>query len=292
MEMRTVVISLNKLLSNVSAIYKEHPTYREGGLAKDGTCDCVGMVIAAMLRSGHAAYALKSSNYFARYQIDDMQSDISASDVYIGMVVLKRRYEGDERYKLPDRDNVGGRYYNGDLTDYYHIGVVTGIDPLVITHCTSGNDVNGTTKDYKLGAWSCGGRLKGVDYENYIPIGEGEYSIGEGVDSMVYENGVQAIVNKGKAGTSTWNLRSSPDDSSRDNVVGSIPFGVEITVYETADGWAQIEYKGERSYLKTTGFTIQSDSGDTDSGPGEEATITITLTEAQANVIKAIAALL
>ena len=285
-------IALSKFLGNVRVIYNEHPTYREGGLAKDGTCDCVGMVIAAMLRSGHAAYALKSSNYFARCQIDDMQSDISASDVYIGMVVFKRRYEGDARYKLPDRDNVGGRYYNGDLTDYYHIGVITGVDPLVITHCTSGGGVDGTTKDYKIGSWSCGGRLKGVDYDDYLPIGDDEYTISEGDDSMVYENGVQAIVNQGKAGTSTWNLRSSPDDSSRDNVVGSVPFGAEITVYETADGWGQIEYEGERSYLKTTGFTIKSDSDDTDSGTGDEATITITLTQAQANAIKAIAALL
>lgn len=283
-------ISLTKFLAKVAEVYVEHPTYREGGLARDGTCDCVGMVIAAMTRAGHAAYALKSSNYFARCQIDDMQSDISASDVYIGMVVFKRRYEGDARYKLPERDNVGGRYYNGDLTDYYHIGVVTGVDPLVITHCTSGGGVDGTTKDYKIGSWSCGGRLKGVDYEDSIPVGEGEYSISEGADSMVYENGVQAIVNQGKAGTSTWNLRSSPEDSSRDNVIGSVPFGAEITVYETADGWAQIEYEGERSYLKTTGFTIQSDSGDTDSVSGDDATIAIKLTEAQANAIKAIAA--
>jgi hypothetical protein len=209
---------------------------------------------------------MESSNYFARYQIIGMLSDISESDVYIGMVVFKRRYEGDARYKLPDRDNVGGRYYNGDLIDYYHIGVVTGVDPLVITHCTSGNGVNGTTKDYKLGSWSCGGRLKDVNYEDYIPIGDDEYTISEGDDSMVYENGVQAIVNKGKTGTSTWNLRSSPDDSSRDNVIGSIPFGAGITVYETAEGWAQIEYEGQRSYLKTTGFTIKSDSG-TDTDP-------------------------
>jgi hypothetical protein len=253
-------------LAKVAAIYGEHPTYREGGIARDGTCDCVGMVIAAMTRAGHSAYELKSSNYFARYQIVDMLLDISESDVYIGMVVFKRRYEGDVRYKLPDRDNVGGRYYNGDLTDYYHIGVVTGVDPLVITHCTSGGGVDGTTKDYKLGSWSCGGRLKGVNYEDYTSTGDSESSVGEGVDSMVYENGVQAVVNKGKAGTSTWNLRSSPDDSSRDNVIGTIPFGVEITVYETAGGWAQIEYDGQRSYLKTTGFTIKSDSS-TDTDP-------------------------
>ena len=40
------MVSLSTFLLKISEIYAEHPTYREGGLARDGTCDCVGMVFA------------------------------------------------------------------------------------------------------------------------------------------------------------------------------------------------------------------------------------------------------
>lgn len=227
-------VSLTRFLAGINAIYAERPTYREGGLARDGTCDCVGMVIAAMLRSGHASYPLKSSNYFARCQIDDMQSDISASDVYIGMVVFKRRMPGDARYALPDRDNVGGRYYNGDLSDYYHIGVVTGVDPLAITHCTSGDGVNGTTKDYKLGSWSCGGRLNGVDYEDYTSE-EGNLL------EVLYKATVIAASGK------TVRVRREPGG----DVLGTLGVGAVVDVYAEVTGYCRIGYNGGTAYMQS-----------------------------------------
>lgn len=275
-------VSLAKFLTSVNAIYAEHPTYRKGGLAKDGTCDCVGMVIAAMLRSGHAAYPLKSSNYFARCQIDDMLHDISAADVFLGMVVFKRRYEGDARYKLPDRDNVGGRYYNGDITDYYHIGVVTGVDPLVITHCTSGDGVNGTTKDYKLGSWSCGGKLKEVDYENYTSEEESTMSV-TGKSCTVVGGALNLRASKSTVGTRIF----------------QIPEGALVYCYEDDGTWSRIKYdvngKTYTGYAKSEFLTeAENQDGDTDTVETDTATessgTTITLTVAEVAAIKSIAA--
>ncbi|MEA4928519.1 MAG: SH3 domain-containing protein [Candidatus Limiplasma sp.] len=276
-------IKISTFLRTVLEIYEEHPTYREGGLARDGTCDCVGMVIAAMTRAGHAAYALKSSNYFARRQIEDMICDLSESDVYLGMVVFKRRYEGDARYKLPVRDNVGGRYYNGDLTDYYHIGVVTGVDPLVITHCTSGNDVNGTTKDYELGSWSCGGKLKGVNYDDYT---------GEEESTMALTGKSCTVVG------GALNLRASKNTTS--NRVFQIPEGALVYCYEDDGTWSRIKYdasgKTYTGYAKSE-FLSESDDqdGDTDTVESDVSTeasgTTITLTAAEVEAIKLMAAI-
>ncbi|NLI20392.1 MAG: SH3 domain-containing protein, partial [Clostridiales bacterium] len=255
-----------------------------GGLARDGTCDCVGMVFAAMTRAGHEDYELKSSNYFAREQINDMMLDLSESDVFLGMVVFKRRYEGDAGYKLPNRDNVGGRYYNGDLTDYYHIGVVTGVDPLVITHCTSGGGANGTTKDYRLGAWSCGGRLKGVDYD--------DDNTEEG--STMAFTGLSCTVVGG-----ALNLRASKSTSS--TRVYQIPEGSLVYCYEDDGTWSRIKYDGNgktyTGYAKSEYLSEADDQdGDTDMVESDASTetdgITVTLTQAQADAIKAVAALL
>lgn len=274
-------VTLSMFLGSVGAIYAEHPTYREGGLARDGTCDCVGMVIAAMTRIGHAAYALKSSNYFARYQIVDMLTDITESDAFVGMVVFKRRYEGDARYKLPDRDNVGGRYYNGDLTDYYHIGVVTGVDPLVITHCTSSDGVNGTTKDYKLGSWSCGGRLKGVDYEDYTS--EEESTMALTGKSCTVVGGV-------------LNLRASKSTAS--TRVFSIPDGALVYCYEDDGTWSRIKYDvNSKTYTGYAKSEFLTESEDQDSATEETDTdaessgVTVALTTAEVEAIKLMASI-
>lgn len=78
-----------------------------------------------------------------------------ANDLHIGDIVFKA-YEPDESgYDLPNRYKPGGAYYDGDLRDYYHVGVVTSVDPLSITHMTTP-----TVKvDTKLGKWGYFGTL-------------------------------------------------------------------------------------------------------------------------------------
>lgn len=51
----------------------------------------------------------------------------------MGEIVYKARKPGDSSYNLPDRYKANG----GDLLDYYHVGVVTKVRPLEITHCST-----------------------------------------------------------------------------------------------------------------------------------------------------------
>lgn len=70
----------------------------------------------------------------------------------LGNLVFKAREPGEDKYDLPSS------YKNHpDQRDYYHVGVVTSIDPLVISHCTG--VPGGIKKDNKLGAWHYTGKL-------------------------------------------------------------------------------------------------------------------------------------
>ena len=41
-------VARDAFLSAVDAIQAEAPTYRSGGKAADGTCDCIGLIIGAL----------------------------------------------------------------------------------------------------------------------------------------------------------------------------------------------------------------------------------------------------
>lgn len=59
---------------------------------------------------------------------------------------------------------AGGTAYTGDVMDYYHVGVVTGVEPLAITHCTKGGGVDGVTVDTRQGEWRYAGPCALVTY--------------------------------------------------------------------------------------------------------------------------------
>lgn len=84
-----------------------------------------------------------------------VQNVKSASALQTGDIVFKAYAPGESGYNLPKRYKPGGAYYNGDLNDYYHVGVVTRTSPLQITHMTTP-----TVKvDTKIGKWQYYGKL-------------------------------------------------------------------------------------------------------------------------------------
>lgn len=234
--------ALLSFLSKIEEIASEAPVYQNGGTGKNGVCDCVGLIMGAMYRLGRKTYDMHSSNYFARYQIEGDLHDVDSLEV--GELVFKRRGALDAGYDLHERYLAGGRYDTGDEYDYYHVGVVTNVSPLEITHCTSGTNI---TRDTKIGKWCCAGRLKGVNYDE------------KGDDSLTYENGASATVNSAAKGAA-WNVRKSPDTDA--SVLFKVPFNAAITVYETADGWGQIAYNGKRGYLIEDGFTVTGENAE------------------------------
>ncbi len=147
---------LKTFISKVLKIKSERPRYRQPGDGSDGTCDCIGLIIGALRRSGLKWTGIHGSNYAVRKQSVDFRRVTSASQLDVGDMVFKAYEPGDAKNTLPSRYKPGGVYYNGDLRDYYHVGVVTSVDPLNITHMTSP-----TVKvDTKLGKWAYAARIK------------------------------------------------------------------------------------------------------------------------------------
>lgn len=227
------MINVQDFVTEVQRIADIRPTYRTGGSGADGTCDCIGLIMGAMYALGHDRYEMHSTNYFARFQMKILCRLKSAVQLFIGAIVYKDRVSMTQLHK---RYQEGGRYFTGDLLDYYHVGVVTSIDPLEITHCTSTEDVDGIAHDHSIDGWTQFGMLKDVDY---IIDGEPEEEQPE------HANSKNAVVRTPDG--NAVHLRADP--STRKPYIAKIPDGAEVEVLESADGWATVRWAGQRGYM-------------------------------------------
>lgn len=219
------MISLTEFLDGIQQIVILAPLYSVGGTGYDGTCDCVGLVMGAMYRYGVTKFPLHSSNYFARKQMLTLDP-VESVTLSPGFLVYKARQDrGDLHYRY----KAGGQYYNGDLLDYYHVGVVTRVDPLEITHCTSTAGANGIRVDNTAKGWTHAGELKQVDYNN---LEEGDF-----------------MATKAMVKTDDGNpLKMRSDPSKTQPYIAKIPSGDTVTVLASAQGWATVEWRGKHGY--------------------------------------------
>lgn len=124
-------------LQMVQKIKSLKPAYKQPGDGSNGVCDCIGLVIGAIRRMGLKWTGIHGSNYAARYAITGLSKITSLDQIELGDVMLKAYEKGHSKWTLPSRYWQGKQYYNGDLKDYYHAGVITSLNPIVITHMTS-----------------------------------------------------------------------------------------------------------------------------------------------------------
>lgn len=228
------MISVRAFLAGVQSIVDERPKYK---LGMDGTgrlCDCIGLVIGAVRRAGGTWTGTHGSNWAARNAVDILPEHYLQE----GMIALKSRGPGDAGYNLPAQ-------YAGhpDERDYYHVGVVTSVYPLEITHCTSWAGGGGIKWDRTLGNWRYFGRLKEVDYSN------------EGNESGEYR---LAIVDADSG--STVNMRSEASRQSK--VVARIPINETVAILSDDGIWCFVEYGNKRGWVMSEFLVME--------GPEEE----------------------
>ena len=210
-------MTLSDFLSGVQAIADARPQYRLGHAGDDGYCDCIGLIIGACERNGIDWTGVHGTNWWARHYTDSLMTVTDAEDLALGDIVYKARNPGETGYDLPDRYDK-----DPDKRDYYHVGVVTSVHPLVIMHCTKSGSVDGVTTDSKLGKWAYKGQLSLIDY-----------GAADKPDEAPVVNG-EAIVTAPSG--STVNLRKSPGGS----VMQRIPIGTAVEVLAVDNGWAKI----------------------------------------------------
>lgn len=190
--------------------------YERGHDGSDGESDCIGLIIGALKLAGFRWPGLHGSNWAARNAMATLDYIPDPSTMFPGEVVYKAREPGEEKYDLPST------YKNSsDQRDYYHVGVVTSVSPLVITHCT-GVD-GGIKRDNTQGKWRYGGKLKYVDYDSEET-------------AMPKEPLYKAIVTS--ANGLPVNVRSGP--SASNEVLEKLDVGTEVDVMEELGDWCQI----------------------------------------------------
>ena len=256
------MITVEKFLACVRENEARVTHYESGGDGSgDGGCDCIGLIIGALRLAGVGWNATHGSNWAARNALQEASPSTirSVSDLEAGMVVFKSRRPEDENYKLPEH------YQNsGDLTDYYHVGVVMSTTPLQIDHCTKieAKGISGMVSDTALGQWKYYGHMKSVEFglvmyhngqlrEKELPwAGKSDsqpqpsqpQQIADSNPSVLYMAIVHA--DNGKP----VHLRKGPDRKYA--IVSDVPVGTRVPVYDCSmDGWCKIGYLGIQGYM-------------------------------------------
>lgn len=217
-------MTLSDFLASVRAIANDGPAYKLGHAGDDGYCDCIGLIIGACERNGIEWSGVHGTNWWARHYTDSLMRVTSADDLALGDIVYKARNPGEDYYDLPDRYAK-----DHDKRDFYHVGVVMSVDPLVIMHCTKSGSVDGVTTDGKLGKWAYKGQLTLIDdgAAEALPVGCATVTADSG---------------------STVNLRDRP--SKRGSVTNRIPLGTVVEVEGVENGWAKVRVMVE-GYMMT-----------------------------------------
>lgn len=218
--------------------------YKLGESGDNGQCDCIGLIIGAIRLCGGKWNGIHGTNYAARNEMRSLLRIADASELSLGDLVYKAREPGQSGYALPSR-------YAGssDQKDYYHVGVVTGIEPLEITHCTS--VPGGIRRDSNLGQWRFAGRLIMVGLPE---TGDDEKEVISEVISMSANYRVTG---------GSLNMRCKPSKSEAK--MAAIPDGQEVyAVACETPGWMKVTYSGKTGYCMAEYLVSLDSTGGTD----------------------------
>lgn len=235
-----------KFVEKCEVIVKAKPKYK---LGCDSTteCDCIGMVKYGLHKNG-VSFSTSGTNWTFRNQVEDIRDIRSASDLRKGDVVFKAREPSETGYNLPSRYKPGGSDYNGDLTDYCHIGVVKSVSPLRIIHMTSPTAKTDTSIGSGISRWRKAASLK----KQYIsdteptpkPTPEPEPAPAPTKDTAtVY------------APTGKWvKMRKEPSTQCR--MYDEVPIGATVTIVTFGYDWCKINYGSRKGWYMMTKFLI------------------------------------
>ena len=245
-------VSVKKFVDGVNSIYAEKPKYVEGGDGSGGECDCIGMVRGGLKRAGATDIKnLHGTNQAARKAIRQLGRIEYVKNLRVGDVVLKTRSKDDPSMPLPDRYRKDGADYDPAVgeTNFTHIGTITCMDPIEITHMTSPT----AKKDKSIKGWPYSGKLPWVDYDpdpepTPEPEPEPEYA------TVYAENGKPV------------KMRAKPSTSC--SLYWEVPNGAEVRVYEWDDStdsngvtWSRIQWAGQDGYMMKKFLRAEDDNG-------------------------------
>lgn len=263
------MIGVTGFVSRVEQIAARMLRYRIGGVGKDGVCDCIGLVMGAMYESGHKKYDLHSTNYFARYQTMELKK-ASEKELHVGQLLYRARTNQD---RLDGKYMPGGRYYTGDLLDYYHVAVVTSIKPLRIIECTEHGDVSGILIHDTFKNWDYGGKLRGILYDDEDMGG-------------VYEETEEEIVVLYKARIATQSDPLTLRATASGRKIGEIPKGETVEVLSGGE-WSRVRWGDALGYVSSAYLEVIEEEAQDEEQPADlsEQTTTTFIREDDEGVV-------
>lgn len=244
-------ISVSNLIAYFRLMYQEHWSY--GVDTKYGQVDCSGAFVWAYNQEGHGIY--HGSNRIARTEVLQL-IPIKQATIKPGMAAFKRRDPGSSGYSLPSSYQTGGSNYNGDLGDYYHIGLVAEDTSKVYNAQSS---ATGFVASDIFKGWTHVAYLSQVDYNgeevSYTPLPEVSSpsptpapSVSEPVVDTAPVSYGTAVV-RAEMGKSV-KMRNKPSKTER--LYWDVPVGavVDITGPEKS-GWTPIRYGARKGWMMT-----------------------------------------
>lgn len=239
--MKTYAELVRLFLQMIQKIKSLNPAYKQPGDGSGGVCDCIGLIIGAVRRMGLKWTGIHGSNYAARREAVNLKYISSVSQLELGDMVLKgvgpdgkgkkpcNNGTFTHKYELPSRYKKGNSYYNGDLNDYYHAGVVTSVNPLNITHMTSPRMKVDTSLNQNTNSpWNYHAKVK--------PIVSAANKTPAPVTTPLPSTGAKAVVvsSNGKP----VKMRQYPSTSC--NTWENLNVGTEVLIVEPGEKWAKI----------------------------------------------------
>lgn len=232
-------ITPEKYVEGVDSIYVEQPAYQLGHDGSDGTCDCIGMPRGALERKGVTGVTnMRGTNQAARKTITGLQQLKKAGQLCLGDVVLKVRDKDDKSMPLPDQYRRGGSDYSekfGEI-NFTHIGTVTRVDPLEITHMTSPT----AKKDTSIKGWTWFGQLPWVSADAEVP------------EEPAAQTWATVCAESGK----TVKMRARPSTLCR--TYWDVPIGAQVILTDPGEDWSGITWAGRSGWMMSR-FLVTGD---------------------------------
>lgn len=210
-------IPVSDLIAIFHQMLSEHWAYAWDG-AEKGRVGCAGAFVYAYRKHGLSLY--NGSNRIQRTACGEL---LPISEARPGMAAFKRRVMGDKGYSLPDAYQPGGSHYNGDLSDYYHIGLVDD-DPDYVLNAQG--TATGFVRSKITENWY------GVAYLNAVDYGEAKEE-----PEMKYAKVIGGALR----------MRKGPGTSY--DVIRAVKDGEQVEVLTDAGGWAYIRAGHESGYV-------------------------------------------
>lgn len=240
-EESTNMISLSKFLNGCKRNAARIKGYKLGCNGSNGLSDCIGYIMGALQLEGQAWNGTHGSNYAARYRTKNLHRVDNASQLKLGEIVYKYNAPGTKAWK--ESFPIGTYKNHPDQNDYYHVGVVTSVNPLEISHCSGG----GMHYDKKLGDWAYSGNCSLVEYGSVIPPVN---PVEDDTSKTEVTGPCKAVVDV--PDDSTVNIRSKASTSG--SILVKLKEGTHVDVLSVSGSWAKIGY----SFNKTgTGYVMK-----------------------------------